>query len=135
MLVLRLLIGIALTLALTWAFFVVVLVLLKPKGIDLREAKRFVPDVVRLLRALAADPSLPRGVRRRLGLLVAYLALPFDLVPDFVPVLGYADDVIVVALVLRSVARVAGPRAVDDHWTGTSHGLAVVRTLAGLRPR
>ena len=135
MLVLRLLIGIALTLALTWAFFVVVLVLLKPRGIDLREAKRFVPDVVRLLRALAADPSLPRGVRRRLGLLVAYLALPFDLFPDFVPVLGYADDVIVVALVLRSVVRVAGPRAVDDHWTGTSHGLAVVRTLAGLRPR
>ena len=120
--------------ALTWVLLVGALVLLRPRGIDLREAKRFVPDVVRLLRALAADRSLPRRVRRRLGLLVAYLALPFDLVPDLIPVLGYADDVIVVALVLRSVVRAAGPRAVDAYWTGTSHGLSIVRALAGLQP-
>lgn len=134
-LVLRLLIGVALTVALTWAFFVVALVLLQPRGVDFHEAKRFVPDLVRLLRALAADASLPRGVRRRLGLLVAYLALPFDLIPDFVPVLGYADDVIVVAVVLRSVVRVAGARAVERHWTGTCNGLSVVRALAGLAHR
>lgn len=67
-----------------------------------------------------------------LWLLVAYLALPIDLVPDFIPVLGYADDAIVVALVLRSVVRGAGPQALERHWPGTQDGLAAVRRLAGL---
>ena len=119
-------------LAVTWAVFVVALALLRPRGIDLREAKRLVPDVARLVRGLAGDASLPRGVRRRLALLLAYLAFPIDLVPDVVPVLGYADDVVVIALVLRSVVRRAGPAAVERHWTGTPAGLAFVRSLAGI---
>jgi uncharacterized membrane protein YkvA (DUF1232 family) len=119
-------------LAVTWAVFVVALSLLRPRGIDLREAKRLVPDVARLVRGLAGDASLPRGVRRRLALLLAYLAFPIDLVPDVVPVLGYADDVVVIALVLRSVVRRAGPAAVERHWTGTPAGLAFVRSLAGI---
>ena len=63
---------------------------------------------------------------------MAYLALPIDLVPDFIPVLGYADDAIVVALVLRSVVRGAGPQALKRHWPGTPGRLAAVRRLAGL---
>ncbi|WP_327434808.1 YkvA family protein [Streptomyces sp. NBC_01236] len=55
-----------------------------------------------------------------------------DLVPDFIPVLGYADDAIVVAAVLRSVVRHAGPDALARHWPGTPDGLAAVRRLAGL---
>jgi uncharacterized membrane protein YkvA (DUF1232 family) len=98
----------------------------------LREALRLLPDVVRLLRRLAADPELPRGVRLRLAGVALYLALPLDLVPDFVPVAGYADDVIVVALVLRSVARRAGVEAIDRHWPGTPDGLRVVKQIAGL---
>ena len=97
----------------------------------LRDALRFLPDVVRLVRRLAADPSLPRSVRWRLGLLVAYLALPFDIIPDFIPVAGYADDVLLVAWVLRSVVRAVGPEALDRHWPGTPQGLVVVRRLAG----
>lgn len=130
--VLRVVGAVALSLALAWLVFMAVLAVWRPKGIDLAEAKRLVPDVVRLLRSLSADSSLPRGVRRRLVLLLAYLALPFDLVPDFIPVLGYADDVIVVGLVLRSIARRAGPAAVDRHWRGTPTGLALVHRLAGL---
>ena len=95
-------------------------------------ALRLLPDVVRLVRRLAGDPSLPRGVRVRLGLLAAYLVMPLDLVPDVVPVLGYADDVLVTALVLRSVVRAAGPDAIDLHWPGTPAGLAAVRRLAGV---
>jgi uncharacterized membrane protein YkvA (DUF1232 family) len=68
----------------------------------------------------------------RLWLLLGYLALPFDLVPDVVPVLGYADDAVVVALVLRSVVRTTGPEALERHWPGTVDGLATVRRLAGL---
>lgn len=67
----------------------------------LREALRLVPDVVVLLRRLATDPTLPHGVRLRMLALLVYLASPIDLVPDFVPVAGYADDVLVVALALR----------------------------------
>jgi uncharacterized membrane protein YkvA (DUF1232 family) len=98
----------------------------------LREAMRLLPDVVRLLRRLSTDPGLPRSLRWRLLLLIGYLALPIDLVPDFVPVAGYADDVLLVAWVLRSVVRRAGPEALDRHWPGSPQGLAVVRRLAGL---
>lgn len=129
---LRWVLGIVAAVALTWVVFVTALAVLRPRGIDLKEASRLVPDVARLVRELAGDASLPRAVRRRLAFLVAYLAFPIDVVPDAVPVLGYADDVVVIALVLRSVVRRAGAAAVERHWTGTPAGLAVVRSLAGI---
>jgi uncharacterized membrane protein YkvA (DUF1232 family) len=100
----------------------------------LRDAMRLLPDVLRLVQRLARDPSLPREIRWRLGLLLAYLALPIDLVPDFIPVAGYADDVLLVAWVLRSVVRAAGPEVLEQHWPGTHEGLVVVRRLAGASP-
>src|SRR3712207_9291308 len=96
-------------------------------------ALRLLPDLVRLVRRLAADRSLPRGVRVRLWLLLAYLLSPIDLVPDVVPVLGYADDVVVVALALRAVVRAAGAPALMRAWPGSPAGLAVVQRLAGRR--
>jgi uncharacterized membrane protein YkvA (DUF1232 family) len=101
-----------------------------PVGVG--EALRLLPDVIRLLRRLAADPTLPRGIRVRLGLLLAYLLLPIDLVPDFIPVIGYADDAVIVALALRSVVRAAGPAALARHWPGTPTGLATLHSLARL---
>jgi uncharacterized membrane protein YkvA (DUF1232 family) len=103
-----------------------------PDTVTLREALRLLPDLIRLLRRLLADGTLPRGVRVRVALLVAYLAVPFDLVPDVVPVIGYADDAVVVALVLRSVVRRAGADALRRHWPGTPEGLALVLRLAGI---
>lgn len=119
-------------LAASWLALVVALLLGRPRGNLLAEAVRLLPDTLRLLRSLALDPSLPRGVRVRLWLLFAYLAVPFDLVPDFLPVIGYADDAILVALVLRSVVRRAGPDALRRHWSGTPDGLAALWRLAGL---
>ena len=117
---------------LLWGALVLALWLARPDQVTLREALRLVPDVVRLLRRLAADPGSPRGVRLRLWLLLAYLALPVDLVPDVVPVLGQADDAVVVVLVLRSVLRRVGEAALERHWTGTPAGLRAVRRLGGL---
>jgi len=91
---------------------------------------RLLPDLIRLLRRLAADPNVPRGVRVRLLLLLAYLLSPIDLIPDFVPVLGYADDIIIVAIALRSVTRRAGQDAVERHWPGAPQGLQVIRRFA-----
>lgn len=103
-----------------------------PEAVTMREALRLLPDVLRLVKRLAADQTLPRGVRLRLLALAAYLAVPFDLVPDFVPVVGYADDALAVALVLRSVARSAGPDALDLHWPGTAQGLGLVKRMVGI---
>jgi uncharacterized membrane protein YkvA (DUF1232 family) len=99
-----------------------------------RGALRLLPDVVRLVRRLAADRSLPRGVRVRVGLLLAYLLSPIDLVPDVVPVVGYADDIVLAAWVLRSVVRRSGAEALRRHWPGEPAGLAVVARLAGIDP-
>ncbi|MBW0252787.1 DUF1232 domain-containing protein [Cellulomonas sp. PS-H5] len=117
---------------LLWLALVAVLWATRPDEPRLREALRLLPDVVRLVRRLAGDRALPRGVRVRLWLLLGYLALPVDLVPDVVPVLGWADDALVVALVLRSVVRRAGPEALDRHWPGSPEGLAAVRRLVRL---
>ena len=124
--------GIVGGLVLVWAVLAVVLWLTKPGDYDLKEALRLLPDLIRLIKRLAADPATPRGVRIRLLLLLGYLALPFDLIPDFVPVLGYADDAIIVALVLRSATRTAGPDALAKHWPGTPEGLAALRRLCQL---
>jgi uncharacterized membrane protein YkvA (DUF1232 family) len=127
-----LLIGIMAALLFAWLALIASLAIVRPRGNLLREALRLLPDVLRLVRRLAGDGDLPRGVRVRLGLLLAYLALPLDLVPDFIPVLGYADDAIIVTVVLRSVVRRAGLQAVRRHWPGTDDGFAVLARLTGL---
>ena len=125
-------IGIGAGVLLLWAVLIAVLWVSRPDETSLRDALRLLPDLLRLLKRLAADPSLPRGVRLRLALLLGYLAMPIDLIPDFIPVLGYADDAIVVALVLRSVTRTVGVDALQRHWPGTPDGLEAVRRLCRL---
>lgn len=122
-------VGVVAGLALLWLLLLVALWLGRPDETRLRDLLRLLPDVIRLVSRLARDNSLPRGVRVRLWLLLGYLAMPVDLVPDFIPVLGYADDAIVVALVLRSVVRRAGRDAIDRHWPGTPDGLAALGRL------
>lgn len=118
--------------ALAYLALLAALLLARPTGNLLGEAMRLLPDLLRLLRRLAADSDVPRAARVRLALLLGYLAIPFDLVPDFVPVLGYADDAIIVSLVLRSVVRRAGAPVVRRHWPGTDAGLAAVARLTGM---
>ena len=128
-----LLLSIGIGLVVTYLGLLAALLVARPKGNLLGEGLRLLPDLLRLLRRLAADSDVPWGARVRLLLLLGYLAIPFDLVPDFVPVLGYADDAIVVSLVLRSVVRRAGAPLVRHHWPGTNDGLAAIARLTGMQ--
>jgi uncharacterized membrane protein YkvA (DUF1232 family) len=119
-------------LLLLWLALLFALWRARPADLSVQQALRLLPDLIRLVRRLAGDHTLPRGVRIRLWLLLGYLLSPIDLVPDVIPVLGYADDVVVVALALRSVVRRAGSEALTRHWPGEPPGLAVVLRLARL---
>jgi uncharacterized membrane protein YkvA (DUF1232 family) len=98
---------------------------------DARALARFLPDCVVLVRRLLSDGRVSRARRVSLLALVAYLAMPFDLVPDFIPVAGQLDDVIVILLVLRSLLRSTGPTPIREHWPGPERSLrALLRALA-----
>lgn len=122
---------VAVSLAVVWLLLVTALVLATPKDVDPRSAVRLLPDTLRMLRSILGDRTLGRGVRVRVWLLVAYLLSPIDLIPDVIPVLGFADDVVITVLALRSVVRAAGAEAIERHWPGTADGLAAVLRLSG----
>jgi uncharacterized membrane protein YkvA (DUF1232 family) len=119
------------TVALLWAVIVVGL-LLAGRRTDARALARFIPDCLVLMKRLLADPRVPRRRRLLLVGLLGYLALPFDLVPDFIPIAGQLDDVIVVALVLRSFVRADGGALVHEHWPGPQRTLGFVLRAARL---
>lgn len=104
-----------------------------PGGIEGGTA-RLLPDVVRLLRNLAGDKALPRSVRWKLAVALLYNLQPINLIPDFVPLLGVVDNLVITAWALRSALKAAGPDAVARHWTGTADGLALLCRLVRLNP-
>lgn len=123
------LVGVLGAVVVLWLALLVCFVMLRPSGSTLRDVVRILPDVIRLVHRLARDRDLSRGTRARVMVLLGYLAIPIDLVPDFIPVLGYADDAIAIGIVLRSVIRRAGPDIVRRHWPGTDEGLILVAKL------
>ena len=129
---LRIAIGVAGAMIVAWLVLIAYLLAHRPAEGTTREAMRLLPDTVRLIRRIGGDRALDRSVRVRLWLLLAYLAFPIDLVPDFLPIVGYADDIVIVGAVLRSVVRRAGPDLVRRHWPGTEVGLRALWDAAGL---
>jgi len=119
------------TVVLLWATVVIGL-LLAGRRTDARALARFIPDCVVLMKRLLADPRVPRRSKLVLVGLLGYLALPFDLVPDFIPIAGQLDDVVVVALVLRSLIRADGGALVHEHWPGQERTLGFVLRAARL---
>jgi uncharacterized membrane protein YkvA (DUF1232 family) len=93
-----------------------------------------VPDCAILVGRLAGEQTLSRARRLSLLALAGYLAMPFDLVPDFIPVIGLLDDALLVALVLRGVIAAAGPEIVRRHWPGPDSSLRVVLRLGSRSP-
>jgi uncharacterized membrane protein YkvA (DUF1232 family) len=117
-------------LALSWCALVLALII-GGRREDARALARFIPDCVVLASRLLADERVPRRRKLLLAALVGYLALPFDLVPDFIPVAGQLDDVVIVVLVLRRFLRSGGEQLVREHWPGPDRSLVLVLRVAG----
>jgi uncharacterized membrane protein YkvA (DUF1232 family) len=117
-------------LAVVYAAFVVALFLLGRRG-DARALATFIPDCVVLVTRLARDPRVPGHRKLLLVALVGYLAMPIDLVPDFIPVAGQLDDAVIVALVLRHFIRAGGEALIRELWPGPEPSLALILRLAG----
>jgi|SRR3954449_4323853 uncharacterized membrane protein YkvA (DUF1232 family) len=116
-----------------WLAFVLWVWLVRPDQTSLSDATRLLPDTLRLVRRLSTDRTLPRSTRGWVWALLVYLALPIDLVPDFLPVIGYADDAIITSFVLRHVIAKAGPAKLTEHWPGSPEGMATLTRLLRLR--
>ena len=97
---------------------------------DARALAGFIPDCLVLIKRLLGDERVSRRSRLALAGVAAYLALPIDLVPDFLPVVGQLDDAIVLGLVLRAVLRSAGEALLDEHWPGPPPGREALRRIA-----
>jgi uncharacterized membrane protein YkvA (DUF1232 family) len=123
--------GIALGLLAVWTFLVALLWIFRPRDVRLGDLVRVVPDLLRLVRGLVVDSSVPLGARFALVGLLIWLVNPIDLIPEFIPVLGPLDDVIVAVLVLRYVARKVGLEELRRRWPGTSEGFALLIGILG----
>jgi len=126
--------GLAFGLTLAMYLVFVLTLLLLGRRTDARAWAGFVPDCVILFTRLARDRRVPRRHKWLLVVLVGYLSLPFDLIPDFIPVAGALDDAILVAIVLRTVLRKAGRELVREHWPGPQRSLDLILRLAGRPP-
>jgi len=122
-------------LAVAWLLLVALVFAARPRGANLASAVRLFPDTIRLVRRLATDTDIKRRTRWLVWALLAYLASPIDIVPDVVPVIGFADDAIITSLVLRHVMRVAGPGKLEQHWPGSEEGLDALARLLRLPPK
>jgi len=128
---LRPLVGILVALVALWALLLVVFWALRPKGVSVREILRLIPDVVRLLRSIIGDRSAPLDVRLVLVGLLAWILSPIDLIPEFIPVLGPLDDVVVAVVAMRYVRRRVGVDDLRGRWSGTDDGFALLLRVIG----
>ena len=114
-------------------FLVVLTFMVAGRHTDARALAGFVPDCVILFSRLLRDPRVPRRSKVLVVALIPYLALPFDLIPDFIPVAGQADDAILVALVLRVLVKRTDAVVLRELWPGPDRSLLAVFRLAGVR--
>jgi uncharacterized membrane protein YkvA (DUF1232 family) len=129
----RTIVLLAASFAFVWLAFVMFVWLIRPDNTSIGDAARLLPDTLRLVRRLSADRSIPRTTRCLVWALLVYLATPIDLVPDFIPVIGYADDAIITSFVLRHVIARAGTPKLREHWPGSEDGLSSLVRILRLR--
>ena len=116
-----------------WIAFALFLLITRPDKATLGRSARLLADAVRLLRRLTTDRTIPFRTRVLVWVLLAYLVSPIDIIPDFIPVVGYADDVVLSALVLRHLVKKAGLDKLREHWPGSPEGLADLEQLLRIK--
>jgi uncharacterized membrane protein YkvA (DUF1232 family) len=114
-----------------WVALLAVFWLARPKGVPMRTVVATIPDLVRLLRSLVTDPSVPLDVRLVLVGLIAWIVSPIDLIPEFIPGLGPIDDIVVAVAALRYVRRRVGLPELRARWKGSPEGFSVIARLVG----
>jgi uncharacterized membrane protein YkvA (DUF1232 family) len=112
-----------------WLVLIFALLLLGRRG-DARDLAQFLPDCIVLLKRLLRDDRVPRRGKVVLGLLVLYLVMPLDLIPDFIPIAGQLDDAVLVAVAIAYVARSAGRDVIEELWPGSKRAVQVVLALS-----
>jgi uncharacterized membrane protein YkvA (DUF1232 family) len=130
---LRTFVIVAAALVAMWLAFILFVWLIRPDNTSLSDATRLLPDTLRLVRRLSTDRSISRLTRWWIWALLIYLASPIDLVPDFIPVIGYADDAVITSFVLRHVIARSGTTKLQEHWPGSEAGLTTLIRLLRLR--
>ena len=125
------LVGIAVALVALWVVLLVLLWALRPRGVPVREILGVVPDVVRLVRSVIVDRAAPLDVRLVLVGLLTWILSPIDLIPEFIPVLGPLDDVVVAIVAMRYVRRRLGLDDLRRRWAGTEAGFALLVRVLG----
>lgn len=96
------------------------------------EVALLLPNIVKLVTRLLRDPRVPRRAKITLALAAAYTVSPIDLIPEVIPVLGWADDVLVIMFAIDSLIDRAGPEVVTEHWDGPGDILNMVREVVGV---
>lgn len=91
---------------------------------------RAIPDLARLITRLVTDPVLPRAAKIALGAAVVYLLSPIDLIPDFIPLVGYVDDLLLAAVVLDGILNWVDRDLVLRYWPGSSTSLDTLARTA-----
>lgn len=127
----RTIITIGLGLLVVWAALIAMVWIFRPRDTNLVELIRLVPDLLRLVRGLIGDRGVPLRARVALIGLLIWLISPIDLIPEFIPVLGPLDDVVVAVLVLRHVKRQLGTDELRRRWPGTPEGFAILSRILG----
>ena len=127
----RVVVGIVSGLPVLWVALVALLWVFRPKGVSVRELVAVVPDLVRMLRSIVTDPSSPTDVRVVLVGLLVWILSPIDLIPEFVPVVGPLDDVLVAIVAFRYVRRRFGVDDMRSRWPGSNDGFALLGRVVG----
>jgi uncharacterized membrane protein YkvA (DUF1232 family) len=99
---------------------------------SLSDAALLLPNIIKLVYRLLADPRVPRRAKITLGIAAAYTVSPIDLIPEFIPVIGWADDLLVVMFAIDALIDRAGPEVVAEHWDGPGDILELVRDVVGI---
>ena len=96
------------------------------------DAALLIPNILKLVGRLVVDPRVPRRAKITLGMAAAYVMSPVDLIPEMIPVVGFADDLLILMFAIDSLIDRAGTEIVDEHWDGPGDLLSLVREVVGL---